>query len=100
MKKFTDNIDKKFKSFLRYGIHKGEHTELKKLEGGNKQGSISLKDSSEMVAGTGHTTLLGLKETSDILQNKTMRIPCDRDKGVIIEFENPDKAWNTLCQAD
>ena len=58
------------------GFYKWLDTKLKKFESSNKQGSISLKDSSKVSQGTGHTALLSKQKGSDILQDKTMCFSC------------------------
>ena len=59
------------------GIHKREHTELEKLKGSNKDWSVPFKDSWKVPKRSGDPALLGLKETDNILQNKTMCVPCE-----------------------
>ena len=58
------------------GFYQWLDTKQQEQQGSNKQGSISLKDSSKVSQGTGYTALLSEPKGSNILQNKTMHISC------------------------
>ena len=65
------------------GFYKWLDTKLKEFESSNKQGSISLKDSSKVSQGTGYTTLLSWQKGSNILQDKAVSFSGKRTQGAI-----------------
>ena len=65
------------------GFYKWLDTKLKEFESSNKQGSISLKDSSKVSQGTGYTALLSEPKGSHVLQNKAVYISSKRTQGAI-----------------
>ena len=66
------------------GFHQWLDSKLKEFQGGNFERSIPFKNSSEVSQGAGHTALLSEQKGSDILQDKTMFIPCWPAKGIDI----------------
>ena len=65
------------------GFHKWFDTKQQEFESSNKQGSISLKDSGEVLKGNGYSTLLCIKEGGDLLQDKAMRVSGKIAQGII-----------------
>ena len=84
LNEYTKYLESKWWAWTFYGIHPGQYPKLKEFESSNKQGSISLKDSSKVSQGTGYNALLSEQKGSDILQDKTMFIPCWPAKGIDI----------------
>lgn len=87
---------------MRNGIHKREHTELKELKSSDKGRSLPLEGSWQVSERSGDNALLSLEETDNILQNKTVCVPCEGDFTVVFDqkFWLSDKDRNTLCKAD
>ncbi len=93
------------RQITKYGFYKGFDTKQQEQQGSNKQGSVSLKDSGKVLKGNGYSTLLGIKERSDLLQDKAMRVSGKRTQGIgpallAIEDRVSGKVWNTLRKAN
>ena len=65
------------------GFYQWLDTKQQEQQGSNKQGCISLKDSSKVSQGNGNSTLLRFKKRSDLLQDKAMSFSGKRVEGVI-----------------
>ena len=84
------------------GFYQWLDTKQQEQQGSNKQGSISLKDSSKVSQGTGYTALFSGQKGSDILQDKTMYLPGGRAFTIILseDWNKASKDWNSLCSSD
>ena len=78
LNEYTKYLESKWWAWTFYGIHPWKYPELEEFESSNKHGSISLKDSSKVSQGTGHSALLSGQKGSDILQDKTMHLSGER----------------------
>lgn len=75
------------------GFYQWLDTKQQEQQGSNKQGSISLKDSSKVSQGTGYTALLSEPKGSDILQDKAVYISGERVE--ILSFDEYRQAIKT-----
>lgn len=99
--KSSNEFSEYARQITRYGFYKGVNTEQQKQQGSDKQRSISLKDSGEVLKRNGHSTLLGIKKRSDLLQDKAMSVSGKRVEGLgpelwAIEDRVSAKIWNSF----
>ncbi len=64
------------------GIHKREYTKQQEQQGSNKQGDLPLEDSGKILKGDGYSTLLGIKERDNLLQDSAMHVSGKRPQGL------------------
>lgn len=83
LKEYREYLERKWWAWTFYGIHPGEYPEFEEFKSSNKQGSISLKDSSKVSQGTGYTALLSEPKGSHVLQDKAVSFSGKRTQGVI-----------------
>ena len=74
--KTSNEFSEYARQITRYGIHKREYTKQQEQQSSDFERRISLKDGGKVLKGNGYSTLLGFKERDNLLQDKTMSIPC------------------------
>lgn len=95
--KASNEFSEYARQITRYGFYKRLNTKQQEQQGSNEQGRISLKDSREVLKRNGYSTLLGIKERSDLLQDKAMRIPSTGAQAAYLLSERGILRGEKLC---
>ena len=87
---------------MRDGIYKRQYPEFKEFKDSNKDRGLPFKDSGKVSERSGHSALLSLEETDNILQNKTMRVPCEGAFTTVFDqqFKQSSEDRDTLRKTD
>lgn len=102
LNEYTKYLESKWWAWSFYGIHSGQYPEFEEFQNCNKSRGIPLKDSSEVLERNGYSTLLGIKERGDLLQDSLVYIPSGTAKGIDVIRPTglegrPTKDWSSFC---
>ena len=83
LNEYTKYLESKWRAWAFYGIHPGQYPEFEEFQNCDKSRGIPLKDSVKVPKGNGYSTLLGIKERNNLLQDKAMCVSSAGAQGII-----------------